>query len=280
MNIASAQLRYREFEHAGWERAAANYAGSFETVTAPFARPLLNAASCGAGAKILDVACGSGFISSLANSMGATATGVDFSAGMVAQARERYPFISFTEADAENLPFTDGSFDGVVIGFGVHHFPSPQRAISEAHRVLRDGGRFAFTVWSSTDHAIQQLLIDAIRQRGVAGSSLPTPPQGDINEVKTCLSLMRGAGFGIAHSSAHKLEMPVAVESAANLIEMLVKGTARSSAMIRAQTPEVLPSVIAALDAALQRYRAGTVFHVPAVAILAAGTRTPASDGK
>ena len=105
MSLDPAQLRYREFEHAAWERAAANYADSFETVTALFARPLLDAVGCGAGLKILDVACGSGFVSSLAASMGAAPTGVDFSAGMLAQSSERYPLISFAEADAENLRF-------------------------------------------------------------------------------------------------------------------------------------------------------------------------------
>jgi hypothetical protein len=73
--------------------------------------------------------------------------------------------------------------------------------------------------------------------------------------------------------SAQRLEKLVVVESAARLIELMLKGTARSSAMIRAQPPDVLPSVIAALDAALQTYKEGKVFNVPAVAILAVGTR-------
>lgn len=273
MSLDPAHLRYREFEHAAWERAAANYAHSFETVTALFAHPLLDAVGCAAGLKVLDVACGSGFVSSLAASMDAAPTGVDFSAGMVAQAREQYPLISFEEADAEDLPFPDESFDCVVIGFGVHHFSDPPLAIAEAHRVLRAGGRLAFTVWSATDHALQQLMLDAIRQSGVAGSSLPVPPQGDINDGQSCLRLLRGAGFDFESTSVRKLEKRVAVESAARLIDVMLKGTARSSALVRAQPPDVLPSVIAALDAALQTYREGTVLKVPAVAILAVGTR-------
>jgi SAM-dependent methyltransferase len=205
--------------------------------------------------------------------MGAAPT-VDFSASMVAQSREQYPLISFAEADAENLPFADGSFDRVVIGFGVHHFSNPQLTIAEAHRVLRTGGRLAFTVWSGTDHALQQRLTDAIRQGGVAGSLLPVPPQGDINEIQSCVSLLRGAGFELGNVSAQRLEKFVVVESAARLIELMVKGTARSSAMIRAQSPDALPSIIAALDAVLQKYKEGKVFNVPAVAILAVGTRS------
>ena len=274
MSLEQAKLRFREFEHAAWENAAANYADSFETVTALFARPLLDAVGCDAGLQVLDVACGSGLVSSLAASMGAVTTGVDFSAGMVAQSSERYPLVSFAEADAEHLPFRDGSFDRVVIGFGVHHFPNPQLAIVEAHRVLRPGGRLAFTVWAVTGHVLQQLLTDAIRQGGVAGSSLPVPPQGDINEDQSCLNLLRGAGFAQGNTSTQKLEKLVVVESAAKLIELMLKGTARLSALIRAQPPHALPSVTAALDAALQTYREGTVINVPAVAILAVGTRS------
>ncbi len=268
--------RYRSFEHAAWERAAANYADSFETVTAPFARPLLDAVDCRPGLRLLDVACGSGFISSLATSLGSTATGVDFSAAMVAQASKRYPSVSFSEADAESLPFADGSFDAIVIGFGIHHFSSPQRAMSEALRVLRGSGRFAFTVWSSSDHALQQLLIDAIGHSGVPGSSLPAPPQGDINNIDTCQRLLLESGFSADHSSFRKLEARVTVSSAASLIEMLAKGTARASALIRLQPDEAMPAVVAALEAAMAQYRSKTseVFEIPAVAILAVGTRT------
>ena len=70
MSLDPAHFRYRAFEHSAWERAAANYADSFATVTALFARPLLDAAGCDAGLQVLDVARGSGFISSLVASMG------------------------------------------------------------------------------------------------------------------------------------------------------------------------------------------------------------------
>ena len=268
--------RYRNFEHAAWELAAANYADSFETVTKPFARPLLDAVDCRPGLRLLDVACGSGFISSLATSLGSTATGIDFSAAMVAQASKRYPSVSFFEADAENLPFADGSFDAIVIGFGVHHFPSPRRAMSEALRLLRGSGRFAFTVWSSSDHALLQLVIDAIGHSGVPGSSLPAPPRGDISDIDTCKRLMLESGFSANHSSFHKLETRVAISSAASLIELLAKGTARASALIRLQPDETMPAVISAVEAAMAQYRSkfSELFEIPAVAILACGTRT------
>ena len=271
MNIDSTLDSYRAFEHDAWERAAASYAESFETITALFAQSLIQAAGCTTGARVLDVACGSGLISSLVSSLGAEATGVDFSPAMIAQARRAFPCISFYEADAEDLPFDDGHFDCVLVGFGIHHFPSPPRAIAEAARVLNRGGRLAFSVWSSTDHAILQLPIEAIRLVGTPGAALPVPPRGDINDVQACTELLRAGGFTAIE--VRKVAAVATVPSAAALLDLLVKGTARASALISAQPPEVLLAVISALEAALEQYRVGTNFQVPAVAIFSVGTR-------
>lgn len=264
--------RYKAFEHTAWERAAENYADSFEAVTALFAQPLLDAVRCGPGLKILDVACGSGMLSAMAESRGASATGIDFSPAMIAAAKGRFPSLSFIEADAERLPFADGSNEAVVIGFGVHHFPSPLRALQEAHRVLRAGGRLAFTVWSSSDHVLQQLLINVLRQTGAHSTSLPSPPQGDINEIDQCTQLLNACGCSDS-LSVRKLEACVVVSSAESLIDMFVKGTARASALLRAQPASSMPAIVSALNAAMTQYKANGALQIPAVAILAAGSR-------
>ncbi|MEJ8821526.1 methyltransferase domain-containing protein [Variovorax humicola] len=131
---------YRDFEHAGWERASPFYAGSFEAITSLFARQLLDAVGAGPGTKLLDVACGSGYMAAMAAQFGAQVEAVDFSPSMVDAATTHYPALSFRVADAEALPFADNTFDAVVIGFGVHHFAFPLRALAESHRVLRAGG--------------------------------------------------------------------------------------------------------------------------------------------
>lgn len=50
--------------------------------------------------------------------------------------------VVFQEADAEELPFEDASFDGVTCRIAPHHFPRPERFVAEVARVLRPGGRF------------------------------------------------------------------------------------------------------------------------------------------
>ncbi len=190
MSVETQGDAYRAFEHAAWERAAAYYSDTFAAATRLFAESLLDAVSCERGLALLDVACGPGLVCSIAAARGAAVTGVDFSAAMVAEARRRSPSLMFEHGDAEALPFGDQTFDLVVCGFGVHHFPYPARAVAQAHRILKPGGRFAFTVWAPDEHVPQQLLVSTIRAHGISGASLPSPPQGDINTTDGCLQLL------------------------------------------------------------------------------------------
>ena len=79
----------------------------------------------------------------------------DFSAGMVAEAERRLAAagreFSFEVADAQNLPFEDGSFDAVVAVHMLYHVPDQGRALSEVRRVLKPGGRL-YASTNSRDH--------------------------------------------------------------------------------------------------------------------------------
>ncbi len=96
-----------------------------------------------AGFSVLEVCCGSGMFTEKLAGAGASVTAIDFSAAALARARERarrYGFAArFLLADAENLPFTDGSFDIVAVHDGLHHLGQPERAISEMARLALQG---------------------------------------------------------------------------------------------------------------------------------------------
>src|SRR5258708_11726297 len=93
--------------------------------------------------------------------------GVDFSSAMIAEARRAHPYLRFDEGDAEALPYPDRSFDAVVANLGIHHVSRPGKAIAEALRVLRAGGRLAFTTWATpADNVAWRLLFDSIPAHG------------------------------------------------------------------------------------------------------------------
>ena len=99
-------------------------------------------ASLPADARVLDLACGTGDFSQLmaSNCRRAHVIGVDLTEPMLHVARRR----GLTEivcGDAASLPFADGSFDCVFIGYGLRNFPNLRAAVQEIKRVTRPGGK-------------------------------------------------------------------------------------------------------------------------------------------
>jgi SAM-dependent methyltransferase len=103
--------------------------------------------------------------------------------------------VRFAEADAQQLPFEDESFDLVVCQFGAMFFPDKVRGHSEARRVLRDGGRYLLAIWDSIERnpvteVTQQVLIDAFpddpptfMREGPFGYSDPLRIESDLHEA-------------------------------------------------------------------------------------------------
>ena len=104
------------------------------------------------GERVLDVACGSGngAIAAARRAWG-NATGAAFVPALLERGRERAHAerleIEFVEADAENLPFEDASFDVVMSIFGAMFAPDQPRAAAELLRVCRPGGRIGMANW-------------------------------------------------------------------------------------------------------------------------------------
>jgi len=97
-------------------------------------------------ARVLDVAAGSGLLSRALASRAKEVVAVDITPEMLAggreaAAREGIANITFMQAEAEALPFEDGSFDLVVTRFSLHHIAEPQRVVNEMVRVARGRGR-------------------------------------------------------------------------------------------------------------------------------------------
>jgi SAM-dependent methyltransferase len=130
------------------------------------------AALGGAGqGNLLDVACGPGVVTAAIAPGAASVVAFDATDEMLEKAKSRCAKagllnVDFKCGDAENLPFEDAQFDGVVTRLAVHHFADPQRALNEMFRVLRRGGvAVVVDVVSSedTDESDLQNAIERLR---------------------------------------------------------------------------------------------------------------------
>jgi SAM-dependent methyltransferase len=118
----------------------------------PYAVDLAARVAALAPARVLETAAGTGIVTrALGRSLPETAeiVATDLNQPMLdyAAARPGVERVNWRQADAQNLPFPDASFDTVVCQFGVMFFPDKTGAYREARRVLKPGGRFLFSVW-------------------------------------------------------------------------------------------------------------------------------------
>jgi len=264
---------FHEFERAGWERAAEYYVDSFGGVTAQIAGPLLDAVHAASSARLLDVASGPGFVAAAAAARGARVTGLDFSPAMIAEARRRYHGVTFQEGDAEALPFEPDSFDAVVMNFGLLHLARPDTAIAEAHRVLRAGGRYAFTVWAPPTQAVGfGVVLKAIETFGRTDVPLPEgPPFFRFSEPDEAREALARGGF--VDSEVRVVPLTWSLEDAERVFEAVSRGGVRTAAVLRAQTPEALEAIRDAVRRDVEAYRDGDRFLLPMPAVLASATK-------
>jgi SAM-dependent methyltransferase len=145
-----------------------------ETGTMPQAAKLVAFAEVKAGQAVLDVACGTGVVAVTAARAGAKVRGLDLSPVLLERARQNATIaavsIDFVEGDAEALPYPDASFDVVLSQFGHMFAPRPEVAVKELLRVLKPGGRLAFSTWPP------ELYVG--RMFAMIMRYMPPPPEG------------------------------------------------------------------------------------------------------
>ena len=95
------------------------------------------------GDRVLDACCGTGELAVEAERRGGRVVGLDFSERMLERARRKSGTIEWVQGDALALPFADGEFDAVTVGFGVRNLEDLELGLRELGRVLRPGGRVA-----------------------------------------------------------------------------------------------------------------------------------------
>lgn len=132
--------------------ATGNYPLMVDTFLLPVGERLVDACRLGPGMRVLDVAAGTGNASLAAARRGAKVTASDLTPGLLEAGRTIAESegleLEWVEADAENLPFEDKSFDVVMSAIGVMFAPHHQAAADELVRVCRPGGTIGLLSWT------------------------------------------------------------------------------------------------------------------------------------
>jgi SAM-dependent methyltransferase len=263
-----AALEKREWSDAG---VAQSYARVFSRAADMVVPHLVAAVGAGPGTEVLDLCCGHGNVSSGLVREGASVTGLDFSRPMLEMARAAVPQAHFVEGDAMNLRFDAASFDAVTIGFGMPHVPDPPRVVWEVRRVLRPGGRFAFSVWcgSEVDTALGYVF-GAIEAYGHPDIALPPGPGAtDYADPALAFPVLEDAGFSECRSTT--VASMWRVNDPGAPYDFFREGTARGGALLRPQPAENAAAIRAAVIAkVLEKHGDGPEWDVPIPAMVTA----------
>ena len=232
---------FSDYEREGWQRNAADYDEIDLPLTGQGFGPLLENIGAIDGQHVLELASGTGRLAAQAVSEGAHIIGLDVSANMVALARQNAPEgAEFHEGSADALPFQDAQFDAVICNFGFLHFEHPDRAMGEASRVLKKGGKIAFTVWCSPEQGNEflEIVLGTVQQFANLDIGLPdAPPQFALADVSAVQKMLEVAGFALTETKILPIEMPL--KSADTPFEFLAYGAVRGRMIYERQTDEV-----------------------------------------
>ena len=264
---------FRSQELEGWDKRADVYEGLTARATTQAIPALLSGVRARVGLQILDICTGPGFAAGAADAIGAIATGIDFAPGMVEAARQRFPHLEFREGDALALEEADASYDAVICNFGVFHFTDPMLAFGEAYRVLRPGGRYAFSQWSSPKESpLFTCVFGAIMKHADMTKVPPSPDAFAFSDHEYCRASLAKAGF----TDVEITPVPSVYHAASadGFWEEFLQFSVRTPIIMDRQSEDVRTAIEADVAAAISEYEAGGELAVPMPSFVVTATKT------
>jgi ubiquinone/menaquinone biosynthesis C-methylase UbiE len=264
-------------EREGWGAKATQYADHTALITTQAIPALLGAVRTRAGSDVLDICTGPGYAAGAARAICARATGVDFAPQMVQTARANFPDCTFVEGDALQLDFEDASFDAAICPFGIFHVTEPAGLIAEAHRVLRPGGRFAFSQWCApAESDFFRVTMGAIAKHADMSLADPAPNAFALSDRAVCKSIMGEAGF----NDVEIHEVPSVYHAPeGDFFENIMHLTVRGAMIIELQTDEVVARIRDEMNTAAASYETDEGIVIPVPSFVVSGSKATAIEG-
>ncbi len=239
------------------QQAVSNPAQTYEDYLVPhqfrpWTEELLDRAKPQPGARVLDVACGTGIVARMVAQQlggGVHVTGLDISPAMLEVARsmaEREGVkISWHEGSAELLPFPDASFDLVLVQQGLQFFKDKAAATREVHRVLAPDGRAATATWAELARNPFYVPFAASIERHLGTAAMQTP--FSLGDPEMLRSLFVDAGFG--EIDVELVTRTVRFPAPERFLELLVAGAAAAVPALQAMDATARAALIEAVRA-------------------------------
>jgi ubiquinone/menaquinone biosynthesis C-methylase UbiE len=274
----------REQQKKHWNAVADGWGTWLDWTTRnfqPIADWLGTAAPWQPGARVLDVACGSGFpalAAAAAVRPGGTVVAIDISPEMLAVAasrakRDALDNVEFVEMDAEDLRFIDGEFDAVTNVYGLMFSPDPPRALAEARRVLKSGGRFLAVTWDepSQNPFFSVITPVAAPFLSIQPAAAGAPGPFRFSSATQLESLLCEAAFSDVR--VDRVPMTLELESADEYLQVF--SDVAWKARVAALSDRDLARLREAIAAAVQPHIVGGRVRLVASSLCATGSRTP-----
>ncbi len=266
---------FARLEFEGWTDAATarSYATDFATAAEQCVPTFVTAVRAGPGIRALDLCCGHGIVANGLAQSGADTVGLDFSPAMLDMARCNVSGVKFIEGNAMALEFGDNTFDAVTIGFGIPHVRDAKKVFSEVKRILRPGGRFAYSVWHGAEKSgAMKIAFEAIKEHGDPAVALPPGPDAHtFADKKIAFAALEEAGF--SECALKTVECYWLVNDACAVFNYFRDGTVRGSALLRTQPQMNLTQIRKAIrDAVQKEFGSESPWQIPVPAVVVSAT--------
>ena len=263
---------FHNAERDGWDARAVGYADATALATLQIVPAMLEALKLRAGQRLLDIACGPGYVAGAASALNVIAESIDFAPQMIALAKARFEGVTFQVGDVQSLPYPDNSFDAMACNIGLFHVADTQAALGEIARVTRPGGRFAFSQWAApAESELYAALFGVLKSNADMTLADPAPDAYRLSDPAIVETLMSDAGFGDFKTKRLSTTL---IATGDDFFDFFMKFGVRVPLIIKAQTEAVQATLRHEMNAAMARYKTQTGFEVPMPSLLYSGVMT------